>query len=94
MIKSWRTERTRRFAESGKSKFPGMDEGKALARLQLLEAVASLEEIPSLRSIGPHKLDGDRANQWAMTINGPWCLGFAFRDGHAFDVEIVDYHTG
>ncbi|WP_348270755.1 type II toxin-antitoxin system RelE/ParE family toxin [Rhizobium sp. Root483D2] len=39
-----------------------------------------------------HKLSGDRKNQWAMTINGPWRLCFRFEDGHAYDVEIVDYH--
>ncbi|WP_156383411.1 hypothetical protein [Rhizobium sp. Root483D2] len=27
-----------------------------------------------------------------MTINGPWRLCFRFEDGHAYDVEIVDYH--
>jgi toxin HigB-1 len=25
-------------------------------------------------------------------INGPWRLVFTFRDGDAYDVEIVDYH--
>ena len=94
MIKSWRTEPTRRFAETGKSKFSGLDEGKALARLQLLDATSSLDEIPPLKSIGLHKLAGDRGSQWAMTINGPWRLVFSFQDGHAFDVEIVDYHAG
>ena len=94
MIISWGTEPTRRFAETGKSKFTGMDEGKALARLQLLEATASLEEIPPMKSIGLDKLDGDRAGQWALTINGPWRLVFSFKDGQAFDVEITDYHKG
>jgi len=94
MITSWGTEPTRRFAETGKSKFPGLDEARALARLQLLDSVAALEEIPPLKSVGLHKLGGGRAGQWAMTINGPWRLVFTFRDGNAHDVEIVDYHSG
>jgi len=53
-----------------------------------------LEEIPPLKSIGLDKLDGDRAGQWALTINGPWRLVFSFKDGQAFDVEITDYHKG
>jgi len=65
---------------------------KAMARLQLLDAVQSMDEIPSLASIGLHKLKGDRSNQWAMTINGPWRLVFEFRNGDAFNVEIVDYY--
>ncbi len=92
MIKSWKTSVTRQFAETGKSKFSGLDTTKALARLQLLDAVARLDEIPSLASIGLHKLSQDREGQWAMKINGPWRLVFTFRDGDAYDVEIVDYH--
>ena len=94
MISSWGTEPPRRFAETGKSKFSGLDEAKALARLQLLDSVTVLEEIPPLRSVGLHKLVGDRAGQWAMVINGPWRLVFTFSDGNAHDVEIVDYHAG
>jgi toxin HigB-1 len=92
VIKGWGTTATLRFAESGKSKFSGLDEDKALARLQLLEAVVRLDEIPSLASIGLHKLTGDLAGFWSMTINGPWRLIFTFRDGDAYDVEITDYH--
>ena len=90
MIKSWGNAVTRRFAERGKGRFPGLDEEKANARLQLLDAVHSMIEIPSLASIGLHKLRGERRHQWAMTINGPWRLVFEFRDGDAYDVEIVD----
>jgi proteic killer suppression protein len=39
-----------------------------------------------------HKLGGNRKQQWAMTINGPWRLCFRFDNGDAWDVEIVDYH--
>jgi proteic killer suppression protein len=63
-----------------------------MARLQLLDAVRSLNEIPSLKSVGLHKLTGDRRSQWAMSINGPWRLVFEFRKGDAYEVEIVDYH--
>jgi proteic killer suppression protein len=92
MIKGWKNNLTRQFGETGKSKFSGLDTTKALSRLQLLDAVARLNEIPSLASVGLHKLSGDREGQWAMKINGPWRLVFSFRDGDAFDVEIVDYH--
>lgn len=92
MIKSWRDSATSRFAEEGKGRFSGLDVAKAMARLQLLDAVHSMEEIPSLKSIGLHKLKGGRKGRWAMTINGPWRLVFEFRDGDAYNVEIVDYH--
>ena len=92
MIKSYANRATERFALEGKSKFAGMDVTKALLRLKLLRAARSLEDIPPLNSVGLHPLHGDRQGQWAITINGPWRLVFRFGDGHAEDVEIVDYH--
>jgi proteic killer suppression protein len=92
VIKSWKTAATRRFAETGKSKFRGLDIGKALTRLQLLDATTKLDELSPLASIGLHRLSGARKGQWAMTINGPWRLVFRFKDGDAYEVEIVDYH--
>lgn len=92
MIVSFANRATERFARDGKSKFTGMDVAKAMTRLKLLRAARSIDDIPSLKSVGLHALSGDRKGQWAMTINGPWRLVFRFRDGNAADVEIVDYH--
>jgi len=47
-----------------------------------------------LKSVGLHKLKGDRRGQWAMTVNDRWRICFEFRKGDAYDVEIVDYHRG
>lgn len=92
MIKSIADTATRQFVETGKSRFSGLDITKAMARLNVLNAARSLDDIAPLRSIGLHKLTGDRKGQWAMTINGPWRLCFRFENGGAYDVEIVDYH--
>nr|WP_250810946.1 type II toxin-antitoxin system RelE/ParE family toxin [Neorhizobium tomejilense] len=92
MIKSWANSSTRRFAEDGKAKFSGMDEEAAIELLAALHAASSLNDLSPLRSVGLHKLSGSRSGQWAMTINGPWRVCFTFRDGNAWDVEIVDYH--
>lgn len=92
MIKSWKNSATRQFAETGKSRFPGLDVRTAQRRLRTLSDSGSLTEISPLNSIGLHKLTGGRKGQWAMTINGPWRLVFEFKDGDAYEVEIVDYH--
>jgi len=92
MIKSIADTATRQFIETGKSRFSGLDTMKAMARLTVLNTARSLDDISPLRSIGLHKLSGDRKGQWAMTINGPWRLCFRFENGDAYDVEIVDYH--
>jgi len=95
MIRSWANSRSRRFYEHGKiSKFRGLDVDAAEDLPAALDAAESLKDLSPLRSLGLHKLSGDRAGQWAMTVNGPWRSCFRFKDGDAHDVEITDYHKG
>jgi len=77
---------------NGKSKFSGRDQERAIELLNMLDAAPSLRAISPLRSVGLHKLKGDRKGQWAITVNGPWRICFRFRDGNAYDAEIPDYH--
>ena len=92
MIRSWANSATRRFAEDGKSQFSGLDADRAIELLATLDAATSLGDLSPLASVALHKLSRDRKGQWAMTVNGPWRICFRFDAGHAFDVEIVDYH--
>ena len=66
----------------------------ATGLLAALDAATSLKDLSPLKSVGLHKLRGDRQGQWAMIVNGPWRICFEFRSGDAFEVEIVDYHRG
>ena len=92
MIKTWANSATRRFAEGGKSKFSGLDEDLALDLLAALNAAEKLADLSPLKSLGLHKLSGDRKGFWAMRANGPWRICFRFDGGNAYEVEIVDYH--
>lgn len=46
--------------------------------------------IPSSNQFEARK--GDRKGAYGIRINKRWRICFKWRDGHAFDVEIVDYH--
>ena len=95
MIRSWANSRSRRFYEHGKtSKFRGLDVDAAEDLLAALDASESIKDLSPLKSLGLHKLSGDRAGHWAMPVNGPWRICFRFKDGDAHDVEITDYHKG
>ena len=95
MIQSWANRTSQRFYEEGKtSKFRGFDVDAADDLLASLDAAESLKDLSPLKSVGLHKLTGNRAGQWAMTVNGPWRICFRFKDGDAYDVEITDYHRG
>jgi toxin HigB-1 len=37
-------------------------------------------------------LRGDRRGQHSIRINDQWRICFRWSEGHAYDVEIVDYH--
>jgi toxin HigB-1 len=95
MIKSWKNAATRKFWEGvQRNAFRGLDEEFAIELLATLNVVKGLKDLSPLKSVGLHKLKGDRKNQWAMTVNARWRVCFTFKDGDAYDVEIVDYHKG
>ncbi len=74
--------------------FRGLDVETAIDLLLALNVAKGIHDLSPLKSVGLHKLKGDRKKQWAMTVNGRWRICFEFRKGDAFDVEIVDYHKG
>lgn len=92
MIRSIKGSATRQFVEGGRSRFRGLDEALARRRLADLNAASSLHDLSPLRSVRLHKLKGDRTGYWAINVNGPWRIVFRFKDGNAYEVEIVDYH--
>jgi proteic killer suppression protein len=95
MIRSWGNAASRRLWESGKTaSLRGLDAEAAIDLLLALNVAKSLRDLSPLASVGLHKLKGSRKGQWAMTVHGPWRICFFFKDGDAFDVEIVDYHKG
>ena len=66
----------------------------AVDLLLALNVAKTLQDLSPLKSVGLHKLMGERRHQWAVTVNGPWRICFEFRKGDAHGVEIVDYHRG
>jgi proteic killer suppression protein len=95
MIRSWRNTASRKVWDGEKpNQFRGLDFDHAVDLLIALNAAQSLDDLSPLRSLGLHKLKGNRLGQWAMTVNRRWRICFEFQKGDAFDVEIVDYHRG
>ena len=95
MIRSWRNASSRKVWDGGRpNQFRGLDFDAALGLLLALNVAKTLGDLSPLKSIGLHKLKGDRKEQWALTVNGPWRICFEFRKGDAYNVEVVDYHRG
>ena len=39
-----------------------------------------------------HPLKGDLNGFWSVTVRANWRVIFRFKEGHALDVDLVDYH--
>ncbi len=95
MIRSWRNSVTRKVWDGERqNQLRGLDFEAAIELLLALNVAKALNDLSPLKSVGLHKLKGERRNQWAMTVNARWRICFEFRQGDAHDVEIVDYHKG
>lgn len=80
----WMGERSR--------KLPPDIQSRALAKLTLIEAAETLDDLRNPPSNRLHELSGNRAGQHSVSINMQWRICFVWKDGSAYDVEIVDYH--
>lgn len=60
--------------------------------LFLLDNAESPEQIGLLPGMRVHRLSGDLAGLWSLSVSGNWRIVFRFADGDAFDVDLVDYH--
>ena len=67
-------------------------ERQARRKFQLLNAARSLEDLRVPPGNRLEMLKGDRSGQHSIRINGQWRICFVWIDGHAENVEIVDYH--
>jgi len=67
-------------------------ERQALRKLDLLDAAPDMRTIGALPGTGLEKLKGNRLGQHSIRINDQWRICFKWFDGHAYGVEIVDYH--
>lgn len=95
MIRSRRNSATRKVWEGARpNQYHGLDFDAAIDLLLALNVAKALTDLSPLKSVGLHKLKGERKSPWAMTVNDRWRICFEFRKGDAYDVEIVDYHKG
>lgn len=67
-------------------------ERQALRKLDMLDAAPDLRTLSMLPGSRLERLKEDRKGQYSIRVNDRWRICFEWRDGHAYGVEIVDYH--
>ena len=93
MIRSFADKKTEAFWNSGKSsKIPVAIRKTAYRKLQLLNAATTIEFLRVPPSNHLEKLLGDRKGAYSIRINKQFRIVFTWKQGHAENVEIVDYH--
>jgi toxin HigB-1 len=72
--------------------FPNDLAKAARRKLRMLESATRLEDLRNPPGNRLETLVGDRTGQYSVRVNGQWRICFVWRDGDAYDVEVVDYH--
>jgi proteic killer suppression protein len=93
VIRTFADRSTRRlFDREPVSRFPTGLLRTILRKLVALDAAESLEDLRIPPGNRLEKLKGRRAGQHSIRINDQWRICFGWKEGDAYDVEIVDYH--
>ena len=92
MIKSFRDKRTAALAEGKVPKGVPTDIARrAVVKLFLIDTATRIEDLRVPPGNELEKLKGDRAGQHSIRVNRQWRICFVWRDGDAYETELVDY---
>ena len=93
MIRSFRDKDTEKVANGEYSRrFPTDIQRRAKMRIDRINAAVVLEDLRVPPSHHLERLKGERKGLYSIRINDQWRVCFRWKDGDAYDVEIVDYH--
>ncbi|MHB8654130.1 MAG: type II toxin-antitoxin system RelE/ParE family toxin [Terriglobia bacterium] len=92
MIRSFRSKETEELFQYHHTRRFRAIERVALRKLLQLHAATELSVLASPSGNHLEALRGERKGQHSIRINDQWRLCFVWRQGHADEVEIVDYH--
>ncbi|MGE0109086.1 MAG: type II toxin-antitoxin system RelE/ParE family toxin [Bdellovibrionales bacterium] len=93
MIKSFKDKETGKFWETGKTRrFPPTLQARIILKLQMLNAATRPEDLKTPVSNKIEKLSGNLAGYWSLRVNVQYRIIFEFHEGHAHNVQVVDYH--
>ncbi len=93
MIKSFKSKEAEYIFKRQRShKLPADIQQVALRKLKMLHRAVTLQDLRVPPANRLEKLQGDRIEQYSIRINNQWRICFEWQSGHAFNVEIIDYH--
>lgn len=95
MIKSFADKRTAAlFAGHMVRDLPNQIQRRARAKLLAVDAAKQLDDLRVPPGNRLEALRSDRRGQHSVRINNQWRICFEWREGAAWNVEVVNYHNG
>lgn len=92
VIKSFRHKGLKRLFETGERRGVAPELAARLRRqLDVLNRARTTADM-NLPGYLLHRLKGDRAGIWSVSVSGNWRVTFTFEGEDAFDVDLEDYH--
>lgn len=93
MLRSFADEETETIWQGVRSRrLPPEIQEAARRKLRMLNNAQDLRDLRSPPGNRLEALKGDRRGQHSIRVNQQWRVCFRWRDGDAYEVEIVDYH--
>lgn len=92
MIKTFACPEAEKIAKGQRSHKLPSDILVARRKLSYLKNAKTLQDLRIPPANRLEALQGDRRGQYSIRINDQWRICFVWRDGDAYNVEIVDYH--
>ena len=93
MIKSFKSKETQKlFQRQFSRKLPPEIHRIARKKLEVLDASETIQDLRIPPSNHLEKLSKERKGQHSIRVNDQWRICFEWREGNAYNVEILDYH--
>jgi proteic killer suppression protein len=91
-IRSFRHRGLKRLFEQGdRSRIRPEHVAKVRRILGRLDVAATVADV-NAPGFKLHPLKGELKSFWAVHVSANWRIIFRFKDGDAFDVDLLDYH--
>jgi len=93
MIESFKCKETEKiFSRQFSRKLPTDIQTVAFRKLRMLNRSSTIQDLRVPPANRLEALSGKRKGQHSIRINQQWRLCFTWKNGSAYEVEIVDYH--
>lgn len=92
MIKNFRHRGLKRLFERGDPSRIRPDLVDTVENILFVLDGASTVQALAIPRYRLHPLKGDFKRYWSVTVKESWRMIFRFEEGHAYDVELIDYH--